>query len=262
MKKLTIVLTVFLMAGALASYAEAMTAEEVVKKANQAAYYQADDGKSDVHMVITDSLGRTRERNMTILRMDAADNSQQKYYVYFDKPSDVKGMSYMVWKHPGSDDDRWLYLPALDLVRRVAATDKRASFVGSHFAYEEISGRGYEEDAHVIEEETEEYYKIKSTPKNPSSVEFSYFVTWIYKKTFLPSKAELFDTNGKHYKTIEALEIKDVQGFPTITKMKAVDLNSNGNTVSEFSDIKYNIGLKDNIFSERFLRNPPREYIK
>ncbi len=239
----------------------ALTVEEIINGSNRAAYYQASDGKADVHMVITDSLGRTRERNMTILRIDGPDDVEQKYYVYFDKPHDVKGMTYLVWKHPGKDDDRWLYLPAMDLIRRVAASDKRASFVGSHFAYEEISGRGPEEDDHTLLEDGEVYYKVKSVPKDPGSVEFSYFVTWIDKENFLPKKAEMYDNNGKMYKTIEALEIKDIGGHPTITKMKATDLNANGHTVSEFSDVKYDVGLEDNVFTERFLRRPPREFI-
>lgn len=262
MRRSKVFFAVCVLAVFLSSYGWAMTAQEVVRKSNQAAYYQAMDGQAKVHMVITDSLGRTRERNMTILRLDDKGDINQKYYVYFDKPSDVKGMSYMVWKNPGKDDDRWLYLPALDLVRRVASSDKRSSFVGSHFAYEEISGRGEEEDEHVIEEETEEYYKVKSTPKDPGSVEFSYFVTWIDKVSFLPEKAELFDKSGKHYKTIEALEVQEIQGFPTITKMKAIDLNSNGSTISEFSDIKYDVGLEDSIFTERYLRKPPRNTIE
>lgn len=239
----------------------AITADEIVQKASHAAYYQANDGSANVRMVITDSLGRIREREMTILRKDDENDVRQKYYVYFDKPNDVRGMAYMVWKNPGGDDDRWLYLPAMDLIRRVASSDKRSSFVGSHFAYEEISGRGPEEDMHVLEEETDAYYKIKSTPKDAGSVEFSYFITWIDKVTNLPQKAELYDKNGKLYKTMEALEVSDVQGFPTITKMKASDLNANGNTVSEFSNIKYDIGLEDDIFTERFLRKPPRKHI-
>lgn len=246
----------------LAPLARGMSAQEVVKRSNQASYYQGKDGRARVHMVITDSLGRTREREMTILRLDDESDINQKYYVYFDKPSDVKGMAYMVWKNPGKDDDRWLYLPALDLVRRVASSDKRSSFAGSHFAYEEISGRGEEEDEHVIEEETDEFYRIKSTPKDPASVEFSYFVTWIGKETFLPEKAELFDKNGKHYKTIEALEVREIQGFPTITRMKASDLNSKGDTVSEFSDVSYDVGIEDSIFTERYLRRPPRNSIE
>ena len=240
----------------------AMTAEEIVTKASLASYYQGDDGRADMHMVITDSQGRTRERDMTILKMDQEDNGPQKYFVYFREPSDVKGMTYLVWKNPGSDDDRWLYLPALDLVRRIAASDKRSSFVGTNFAYEEISGRGPEEDTHAIESEDEEYYVIKSEPRDPGSVEFAYFRTWVDKNNFIPMKAELYDKSGKNYKTIEALEVKEIQGYPTITKMKAADLNSGGNTVSEARGVEYDLGLDEDIFTERSLRRPPRKYVR
>ncbi len=246
---------------ALVSPAFGLTASEIVEKANQATYYQGSDGSSYVTMKITDSQGRVRKREMTILRKDSDEDGQQKYYVYFHKPNDVRGMTYMVWKNIGKDDDRWLYLPALDLVRRVAASDKRSSFVGSNFAYEEISGRGTEEDEHTLLGEEGKYYKIKSVPKDPNSVEFSYFISWIDKETFVPYKSELYDKNGKHYKTLEALEVKDVQGYPTVTKMKATDLNSGGSTISEFSDIEFDKGIEDNIFTERFLRRPPGRYI-
>lgn len=259
MKKVIFIIAGILMASG-AAYGS--TAAEIIDKANQATYYQADDGASQVNMIITDSQGRTRERDMTILRYDEPGSREQKYFVYFHKPSDVKGMTYLVWKHPGRDDDRWLYLPALDLVRRVASSDKRSSFVGSHFAYEEISGRGTEEDTHELVSEDDEFYTVKSVPKDDGSVEFSYFITKIQKSDFVPVKAELYDKKGKLYKTIEALEIKDVQGYPTVTKMKATDLNAGGHTVSEFTDIKYDEGLDEDIFSERALRRPPRKYTK
>jgi len=262
MKKFIIMTVMLLLVAGFQVSSGALTADEIINKANEVAYYQADDGRANIHMVITDSLGRTRGRNMTIIRMDGPDNIEQKYYVYFEKPDDVKDMTYLVWKHPGKDDDRWMYLPALDLIRRIASSDKRSSFVGSNFAYEDVSGRGSEEDIHTLEGEENSMYKIKNVPKDPGSVEFSYYITWINKDDFIPKKGEYYDKNGKLYKIIEAVEVKNIQGFPTITKMKATDLNSNGNTVSEFSDIKYNIGLKDTIFSERYLRRPPKQYLE
>ena len=96
MRKTVFIMMICAAAVSRALYAHAFTAEEIVEKANQATYYQADDGNARVNMVITDSLGRTRERNMTILRRDGGDGKEQKYYVYFDKPSDVKGMTYLV----------------------------------------------------------------------------------------------------------------------------------------------------------------------
>ncbi|MDD4956871.1 MAG: outer membrane lipoprotein-sorting protein [Candidatus Omnitrophica bacterium] len=244
-----------------AGHVRAAEVDDIVAKANEAMYYQAGDGRADVKMTVTDSLGRTRERGMTILRKDTGVDGKQKYYVYFHQPDDVRGMTYLVWKNVGTDDDRWLYLPALDLVRRVAASDKRSSFVGTNFAYEDISGRGTEEDGHTLLGEENGMYKIKSVPKDPGSVEFSYFITWVDMNDFIPRKAEYYDKNGTLYKTIEALEVKDVGGFPTVVKMKATDFNAGSNTVSEFSDVKYDLGTDENIFSERFLRRPPRQYI-
>ncbi len=233
--------------------------QEIVEKANLMAYYQGDDGKAHVHMEITDSQGRKRKRDFIILRKDKEDGGEQYFYVYFRRPADVRRMIFMVWKHPGKDDDRWLYLPALDLVKRIAASDKRSSFVGSDFLYEDISGRSIEEDTHELAKEEEGFYVIKNVPKAPDTVEFSYYLVWIDKKTFMPMKAEYYDKAGKKYRVIEALEVEEIQGFPTVVRSKASNIETGSSTVLTFSKIKYNIGLKEEIFSERYLRRPPRE---
>ncbi|MBU2101980.1 MAG: outer membrane lipoprotein-sorting protein, partial [Candidatus Omnitrophica bacterium] len=58
------------------------------------------------------------------------------------------------------------------------------------------------------------------------------------------------------------LVVEDIQGYPTVTRMKATDLNSNSNTVTEFSNVSYDLGLADDIFTERFLRTPPQQWLK
>ncbi|MCI5224364.1 MAG: outer membrane lipoprotein-sorting protein, partial [Candidatus Electrothrix sp. AR4] len=153
--------------------AEEPNVEEIVQKANLAAYYAGDDGKATVNMTITDSQGRERTREFVILRKDVEDGGKQLFYVYFKKPSDVKKMVFMVHKNVTSDDDRWMYLPALDLVKRIAASDKRTSFVGSNFMYEDVSGRNLAEDTRELVESNETHYVIKNTPKKPEDVEFS-----------------------------------------------------------------------------------------
>jgi outer membrane lipoprotein-sorting protein len=61
---------------------------------------------------------------------------------------------------------------------------------------------------------------------------------------------------------VEALEVKDIQGHPTVTRSKVTDLKSGGHTVSEFSDIKYDVGLPESVFTERYLRRAPRRYLR
>ena len=236
--------------------------EEIVEKANLAAYYAGSDGRAKVKMTITDAQGRNRERELVMLRRDVTDGGEQKFYVYFEKPGDVRKMVFMVHKYLDRDDDRWLYLPALDLVKRIAASDKRTSFVGSHFVYEDVSGRLVNEDVHELIETTDSHFVVKNTPKDTAGVEFSSYIVWIDRTTYLPMKAEYYDREGLKYRLVEALEIQTIQGNPTIVKSKVIDLAGGGETVAEFIDIRYDIGLDDNIFTERYLRRPPREVRK
>jgi len=237
---------------------EALTADQIVEKANQASYYAGKDGRAKVKMTIRDGKGGTRERAFTILRMNA-DGRDQKFYVYFEAPADVRKMAYLVWKHVGKNDDRWLWLPALNLKKRIAPGDKRTSFVGSDFLYEDVSGRGTEEDTHELVETTPSDYVIKNTPKKADEVEFSSYTVWIDKQTFLPRKAEYLDKNGKLYRKVEATRVETVDGHPTVVESIASDLNAGTSTVNTFTEVKYDIGLSERIFTERFLRRPPRE---
>ena len=239
----------------------ALSADQIVERAEKASYYAGRDGRADVKMIIISPSGRKRIRKFTILRLNTK-GKDQKFYVYFRAPSDVRKMAYLVWKHVGREDDRWLWLPALNLVKRIAPGDKRTSFVGSDFFYEDVSGRDIKDDIHELIKETEKYYVIKNVPKDPDSVEFSYYIVWIAKDTFLPVKAEYYDKQGRIYRRIIATKIKVIQGYPTVTEAVAEDLVRGSKTINIFSHIRYNIGLKDRIFSERFLRRPPREVRK
>ena len=238
----------------------AMTAQEVVEKANAAAYYAGQDGRAKVQMTITDKKGQTRARAFTILRMNV-EEGDQRFYVYFQAPADVRKMAYLVWKHVGDarEDDRWMWLPALNLVRRIAPGDKRTSFVGSDFVYEDVSGRNTRDDIHEHVEETADQYVLKSTPRDPTAVEFASYTVWIDKESFLPRKAEYIDKQGKLFRRVEATRVEVIEGYPTVVESKVEDMNTGSTTVNIFSEIDYNIGLKSAIFTERFLRRPPRE---
>jgi hypothetical protein len=262
MRRIALVLIAPALAFGHTARAEELTADQIVEKANRASYYAGEDGRADVKMVITDPGGGTREREFTILRKNVQ-GGNQKFYVYFKAPADVRKMAYLVWKNvnEGRDDDRWMWLPALNLFRRIAPGDKRSSFVGSDFYYEDVSGRNLNADEHVLEETTETQYVIKNTPKDPDTVEFAYYRVWIDRETFLPRKAEYYDRNDKLYRTVEATSVEDVGGYPTVMESSVTDHNTGSKTVNSFSAVEYDIGLKEAIFSERFLRRPPREAV-
>lgn len=242
----------------------AIEVEEVVARANRAAYYQGEDGRAKVDMTIMDSRGRESTRQFVILRKDVGEtgDKDQKFYVFFRRPADVNRTAFLVWKHAGADDDRWLYLPALDLVKRIAASDERTSFVGSHFFYEDVSGRNPEEDIHVLEDETPDYHVLKSTPKDPSLVEFDFYRTWIHRGTFIPVRTEYFDGDETPYRTYETLEVQSINGFPTVIRSRMSDRRIGGQTIITYTEVKYDVGLPEDLFTERYLRNAPRKYLR
>lgn len=248
----------------------ALSVDEIVTRANRVSYYQGRDGRAKVTMSIVDAQERERTRGFTILRLDlepADDTSDtftgdQNMYVYFERPADVNKMAYLVHKHVGADDDRWLFMPGLNLVKRIAASDKRTSFVGSDFFYEDVSGRNPADDVHELIETTDTYYVLNNTPKDPKSVEFATYKVWIHKASFLPIKGEYYDASGNKFREMQALEVKEVQGFTTVTKSQMKDLRTGSTTTITYNRVEYNIGLDENIFTERYLRNPPRAQLR
>ena len=243
-----------------------INAVEIISRANQASYYAADDGKAQARMKIVDAQGNQQIRQFTILRKDHSDDSSQDILVFFSRPTDVKGTVFRVAKKINRDDDRWLYLPALDLVKRISAGDKRTSFVGAHFFYEDVSGRNPKEDSFTLLSTDKDFYTIKGEPKDKNSVEFSHYHAKISKTSFLPMEVIYFNQQGKKTRQMQVLKTKLIDGITTVMHSKISQFSSNGSnngyTEMQFRKVKYNIGLPDSVFSERSLRNPPKIWLK
>lgn len=255
-----------LMLSHLAYSQENLPADEIIRRSQSAFYYPGSDMRTKVLMKFITKDGKERIRDLTMLRKNLDKGGEQRYFMYFHKPPDVKDMTFMVWKYPGKDDDRWLFIPAIKLVKRIAASDKRSSFVGSDFSYEDVSGRDVEEDNHFLLKEEmingKDTYVIKSVPKDEGSTDYSYKISWIDKKSFIPLKEEYYDKRGDRYKVFTADEVKEIQGFPTVTKRTMKNVQSGHRTEVTFEEVGYNNGIEDEVFSERYLRNPPQKWVR
>lgn len=242
--------------------AEELTADAIVEKANLAAYYAGNDGRTDARMKIVDAQDRVQYRQFVILRKDQAEGSEQSFLVVFSRPSDVRDTVFLVHKKPQDDDNRWLYLPGLDLVKRISAGDKRTSFVGSHFYYEDVSGRAPSLDKHELIKTDGDHFYLKHTPIDTNSVEFAYYTTKIDRTTFLPMVVNYFKGENELIRTMEVLSVETVEGYPTVTESKITDHRMNGHTLMQFRFMDYDLGMPQEVFSERSLRNPPVEWLK
>lgn len=246
------------------------TVKELLEHKYHFLYYQGKDMSAHVHVVTTESNGSKREFEQSYIRWDRETSDDpsvdvygdQKLYSYLYRPADYKNMVLIVWKYIGRDDDYWLYVPKIDLVKRIPPVDERTPHMGSVFCTEDTSGRDFEKDTHEFVEVTDTCYVFKSTPKEPRTVEFSYFKTWLQRKTFVPVQVEYYDKNGVPIRRWNPLnwEIKD--GFVYYYKVQMKDLKANRVSVATFSNMKFNTGVTEDIFLERFMRNPPEDVFR
>lgn len=238
--------------------------EEVARRSLEAFYYAGDDMRARVSMTLINPQGKRREREMTMLRKDLGPGGDQRYLVFFHSPADVRGMTFMVWKQPARQDDRWIFLPAIKLVRRIAADDARSSFVGSDFTYEDVSGREVGDERHQLLR-TEELggrpcFVLESRPTG--SADYARRVSWIDQERWLPLKEEYFDARDEKVREFAADEVQQVGGHWAVTRRTMRNLQTGHRTEVIFSDLAFDVGLGEDLFTERYLRQPPRQWIR
>ena len=246
---------------------QAPSAGAIIANSRAAFYGAGEDMVARVRMTLISKEGRTRERELTLLRKDYA-NGEQRYYMYFHRPSDVRGTAFMVRAYPERDDDRWIYVPAINLVRRIAAQDARSSFVGSDFNYEDVSGRDVSADEHrLLREDTldgRRAYVIESRPVR--AAEYARKLSWIDRATGLPLREEYYDVQEALYRVYTSDEIQEVPAggaaVPTVARRTMVNVKTGHRTEVVFSEVAYDSGIEDDLFTESSLRRPPRRWIR
>src|SRR3989304_9619275 len=88
---------------------------EIMEKSQQAFYSPGADMKADMRMELITADGKKRIRVLTMLRWNDPKSKDQKYFLYFREPADVRGMTFMVWKYPLKESDRGISGPSIDL---------------------------------------------------------------------------------------------------------------------------------------------------
>lgn len=251
---------------------EGPTGTDIVERFQQAFYYAGADMKARVVMDLFSESGNKRTRSLTMLRKNDPKSKNQKYFMYFHEPGDVRRTAFLVWRYDERDDDRWMFIPAINAVRRIAANDSRSSFVGSDFSYEDVSGRDVSADTHTLLREDKvgdaDCYVVQSVPK--TVIDYTKKLSWIDKKSFLPRKEEYYDAQNQLARLFTADRIQVFTSgvgdakkeYPAVVKRTMANVKSGHRTEVTFSSIEYDVGLEDGIFTERSLETPPQKWIR
>lgn len=214
--------------------------------------------KSNMLMVLKNRHGKesTRRMNMKVLEVDG---DGDKSLTIFNNPKDVKGTAFLNFTHKTGDDDQWLYLPALKRVKRISSRNKSGSFMGSEFAYEDISSQEVEKYTYnwIRDEEYngQDCFVVEYYPVDTKNTGYTRQVGWIDKQEYRTQKVEYFDRKNSHLKTLTLKGYKKyLDRFWRPDELNMVNHQNGKSTRLEFSDYKFQTGLKDRDFNKNSLK--------
>ena len=232
------------------------------------------DSRMRMRMKLVDRRGRVRERVLEVTGLrgrtspGAAPGAPDgdRLLIRFVYPNDIRGTSFLVWEHPSSDDERFLFLPSLGRVRRIAGAETQDSFVGSDFTYEDIGGREFDDYTYSFsgsDAETASWtppsggparaaWRVESRRKD-ASVQFPRAVSLVLQDSFVVVQADIHNRRDERQKVYAVRRLEHVDGVWTVMDSEITNTLEKTRTELTVEQADYNVGLGDADFSRREL---------
>jgi outer membrane lipoprotein-sorting protein len=245
-----------------AGSAQAATAREVLDKARELSRTERKwtDRTQKLKLSIVDRRGGTRERELEVLQKKYEED-RSKSILFFEAPPEIKGTGFLQWIDPHDQNQQWLYLPELKRVRQISGSNKRESFMGTDFSYEDLAVSSEildwsEADAEARIEreercEPEACWVILFTPK-AKQLAYGGIRTWVDDRYRL-RRFEFLNDKGEVLKRLAILDIRDVGAIPTAFRFEMDNVRGGSRTIVDFVEVTYDTGISDGMFTERRL---------
>jgi outer membrane lipoprotein-sorting protein len=159
--------------------------------------------EAELEMVLYNKSGDTTSRSLRIRTLEVR-NDGNKSLIIFDTPYDVKGTAVLTYSHISGADDQWIFLPSIKRVKRISSNNKSGAFMGSEFAFEDLSSYEVEKyDYKYLGDEVLEgvpTFKLESYPRYEHSG-YSKLITWLDQEHYRVHKIAYYDKKGALLKT-------------------------------------------------------------
>lgn len=215
------------------------------------------DYTAGLRMVLRNRNGdeSTRALRTEVLEQEA---DGDKSLVIFDHPADVNGTALLTFSHKTGDDDQWLYLPALKRVKRISSSNKSGPFVGSEFAYEDISSEEVAKYTYrYIGEESLDgvaMYVIERDPVDDASG-YTRQVVWYDQAEYRPAKIDYYDRKDALLKTLTFHDYRRyIDRFWRATEMRMINHQTGKSTTLKWSDYRFGNGFTERDFDQSSLK--------
>lgn len=250
MKRISILTVILALAISVQVMVQELTALEVLKKTDNVINAPKDQ-ELKIKLILIDKDGNEKEREAIMLQKGGEKKGSEKRMIKFLSPAEQKGIAFLAL--PG--DIMYLYLPAFRRVRRIAAHIKNQKFAGTDFTYDDMGTINYAEEYNPkFVGKTEEHFILELTPKKGIKKDHSKLKMWVRRDNFYPEKAEYYDKNDRLWKTAEYRKIEKVGAYWTAKEFEVHDLKENHRTKSILVEVKFDTGLKDKLFTPRYLK--------
>lgn len=243
---------------------ETPTGKEIFKLCNYK--YPGEDQQSTLTIILRDKGGNEKKNVYHRFWKDykGVNGIVSKMVLYTVYPPDAEGAAFMRWEYTSSSDknaDQWIYLPVLRKIRRVSIRDPGDSFLGSDLTYADISGRDVDADKHklvkVLVKGNQKYYAVASTPVDERNSLYSKTISWFEKtgqdwNTCVKRREDFYDKKGEGLKQ-ELIKWQRVGKAWVWDEVLVKNVQNGHSSLFRVRDVKINVGLKDDVFSERAL---------
>jgi len=228
-----------------------------------------DDGDkiiTNMQMQLIDKNKHKRVRDMKTYSIDIG--KDEKKLIFFLSPSDVKNTAFLTYDYRDDtkDDDQWLYLPALNKTKRIPASDKDSSFMGSDFSYFDMTKPNLDDFNFKILKESVvkrknskmKVWVIQITPKSKEIIDetgYTKSVAYVRKDNFMITRAKYYLKKAKRVKYMDVKKVQKIDGIDvaTITTMTTKKGKTTlHKTILIQSDVKMNQeSVKESMFITR-----------
>jgi hypothetical protein len=216
------------------------------------------DNTAEMLMILKNKHGQESKRELRVRTLEV-DGDGDKSLTIFDTPRDVSGTAFLTFTHKVGDDDQWLYLPALKRVKRISSRNKSGSFMGSEFAYEDISSQEVEKYTYKwIRDEAydgKECFVIERYPVDKKNSGYTRQVVWIDKAEYRECKIDYYDRKSSLLKTLTIKGYKQyLDRYWRADEMGMVNHQTGKSTRLVWSNYSFRTGLKDGDFNKNSLK--------
>lgn len=215
------------------------------------------DSTAKMVMVLKNKQGQTSSRKVRVKTLEVTGDGDKSLSI-FDTPADIKGTAALTYSHAIKPDDQWLYLPALKRVKRISSKNKSGPFMGSEFAFEDISSQEIEKYTYkYIKDETIDGIDCFVIERYPAYKHSGYTrqQVWINKKEYRPEKTDFYDRKNTLLKTLKFSSYKQyLNKFWRAEIMTMINHQTGKSTTLSWADYRFKTGLTEKDFNRNSLK--------